>query len=277
MNTAILLATFNSERYLVEQIDSILTQTYADWVLYIRDDGSTDRTPEIIGKYLKEYPNRIKLIVDNKGALRSYHNFMELLKIVSADYYLFCDHDDVWLPDKIEKSMKEMTRIEAAHPVIPVVVHSDMKVVDQNLNVLSDSFWNYSRLLPECSSFKDLICCNCVNGCTMLLNERAKKVSLPNIDYGTMHDSLVAQSVSASQGVIHAIKEPLVLYRQHIDNVVGAANVRKTYFWGRIQKFESTLKVNYRIWKRVRHIKSISLFEFMLHNFVISYKRFSLK
>ena len=277
MNTAILLATYNSERYLVEQIDSILNQTYTDWVLFIRDDGSTDRTIEIIGDYLSKNPEYIKLIVDDKRDLRSYHNFMEMLRVVNADYYFFCDHDDVWMPDKIEKCLHEMKTIEAEYPQAPIVIHSDMKVVDQDLNVISDSFWHYSRLLPECCSFKELVCCNCVNGCTMLLNERAKEVSIPNIDYGAMHDSLVAQSVAASQGVIYAIKEPLVLYRQHIDNVVGAANVSKSYFEGRLRTFVSTIRINYRIWKRIRHIKRLSLLDFMLHNIIINYKRFRMK
>lgn len=274
MVISILLATYNSGRYLNAQIDSILGQSSLKWKLYIRDDGSSDETLNIINGYINKYPEKIVLVKDDKGSLKSYHNFVELLRVVDSDYYMFCDHDDVWLPEKIESSINEMRYVETRHPNKPVIIHSDMNVVDQNLNVISGSFWKYSRLLPNRCSFMDLACCNCVNGCTMLINRKAKEVSLPNVDYCLMHDALVAQSVAANHGIIVAIKQPLVLYRQHIDNVIGAADVKKGFFWHRILHFMSAMSDNIGIWKRARHIQRMSLIRFLIHKAKISKLRY---
>lgn len=273
---AILLATYNSERYLSEQINSILLQSYQDWELYIRDDGSSDGTLDIISDYQRRWPDKISLLHDNKGSLKSYGNFFELLKTIDSDYYMFCDHDDVWLRDKIESSINEMKNLECHNPNTPIIVHTDMKVVDQDLNIISESFWKYSRLLPDRCSFIDLACCNCVNGCTMLINKKAKEVSLPNYDYCLMHDALVAQSVAANNGIIYAIKSPFVLYRQHIDNVIGAADVKKSFFYNRAIHFVKATMDNIGIWKRARHIHKLSLLEFLIHKANLSKLRFQI-
>lgn len=274
---AILLATYNSERYLKAQIDSILDQTYTKWKLYIRDDGSIDHTMAILQEYIAQYPEKIEFVKDNKGSLKPYHNFVELLKSVESDYYMFCDHDDVWLPQKIEISFNEMKLVESSEPNKPIIIHSDMKVVDQNLIVLSDSFWKYSRLMPNYCSFIDLACCNCVNGCTMMINKIAKEVSLPNVPYCLMHDILVAQSVAANNGVIRAIKKPLVLYRQHTDNVIGASDVKKNHFYHRLIHFVSTINDNIGTWKRVKKIQKVGLLLFLVHKAKISKLRVQVK
>lgn len=273
---AILLATYNSSKYIEAQIDSIINQTYSDWKIFLRDDGSKDDTINIIEQYELLLKDKIEILSDNKGALKSYLNFIELLKNVEADYYMFCDHDDVWLPNKLEISMKRMQELVLLYPKMPIVVHADMKVVDQELNVLSDSFWKYSRLLPDHCSFIDLACCNCVNGCTVMINNKAKEVSLQNVDFCLMHDALVAQSVAAYGGFVCAIKQPLVLYRQHIDNVIGAADVKKEFFILRVLHFACALRENIGIWKRARHIKKMSLLHFLMHKVKISKLRYQI-
>ena len=141
----ILLATYNSGPYIREQIDSILAQTYSDWKLVVRDDLSTDNTVEIINEYICRYPDKISILDNHGESKRAYLNFVELLKNVESEYYMFCDHDDVWLPNKIDLSIQRMKEIEKQD--IPVVVHTDMKVVDQDLNTINESFWKYSRIL----------------------------------------------------------------------------------------------------------------------------------
>ena len=271
---AILLATFNSERFLREQLDSISSQTYTEWKLFIRDDGSNDKTLDIINSYQREFPEKITLLYDKKKSLKAYGNFVELMNRVDSDYYMFCDHDDVWLPHKIKICYDRMKKIEGANLNTPIVVHSDMKVVNQDLEVISDSFWKYSRLLPEHVSFWELVCCNAVNGCTMLFNKQAKMVCLGNEPYCLMHDTLVSQSVAAVGGIISAISEPTVLYRQHIDNVIGASYTKKSYFANRIKNLFSTLKSNFDVWKRASHIKKISFITFLLLKTKISIIRF---
>ena len=258
---SILLATYNSEKYIREQINSILAQTYQDWRLVVRDDLSMDSTEEIIKGYISRYQDKISILDNHGESKRAYLNFVELLKNVESEYYMFCDHDDGWLPNKIEISMQRMNEVEK--PNVPVIVHTDMKVVDQDLNIIHDSFWAYSRLLPERTSFKEMVLCNSSNGCTMLFNHKAKEVSIPNIAYATMHDMLVNQSVAANGGIISAIYEPTVLYRQHIDNVVGASKRDLNYQLKKLMSIGKVIKENYDDWKRSSYIKPYSFSSYM--------------
>lgn len=258
---AILLATYNSEHYIREQLDSLFSQTYKDWRIVVRDDCSTDNTLNIIKEYLISYPDKIS-IIDNEGKkLYAYRNFFELLSKTESDYYMFCDHDDVWLPNKIELSMNRMEEVEKKG--VPVIVHTDMKVVDQNLNIIHHSFWKYSKLLPEHTSFKELVLCNSANGCTMLFNQKAKDVSLSNVNYAKMHDILLNQSVAANDGIISAIYTPTVLYRQHIDNVVGAHKVGLVSHLRKLKNLKSVIIDNYDNWKLSRNILNYSFINYL--------------
>lgn len=253
---SILLATYNSGNYIREQLDSLFAQTYQDWRLVVRDDCSTDDTVSIIEEYKTRHPDKIEIIGNEGKSLRAYRNFYELLSRVESEYYMYCDHDDVWLPDKIELSMARMKEVE--RPDVPVIVHTDMRVVDQNLNTLSESFWHYTRLLPERTGFKELVLCNSVNGCTMLFNRKAREVALPHLEHATMHDMLVTQSVAASGGIISPVSTPTVLYRQHVDNVVGAHERNKGYYWDKLNRIGQTFRSNYHDWKLSRQISHYS-------------------
>lgn len=259
---SILLATYNSEKYIRAQLDSIINQSYRDWHIVIRDDLSSDGTQDVLIEYVNRYPGKIS-ILDNEGHSKgAYLNFVELLKGVQSDYYMFCDHDDVWLPEKIEVSMNRMKEVEK--PGIPVIVHTDMKVVDQDLNLIHNSFWAYSRLLPEHTSFAEMVLCNSANGCTMLFNQTAKEVALPNIKFATMHDMLLNQSVAAKNGIITAVKEPTVLYRQHVDNVVGAQRRDWLFYFNRVTKIRDVINDNIFSYKNANNIKKISVMKYIV-------------
>lgn len=258
---SILLATYNSERYIRDQLDSLFKQTYQDWKLVVRDDCSLDNTINIIMEYATRYPDKI-VIVENEGKkLHAYLNFYELLSKIESEYYMFCDHDDIWLPNKIEISIKQMREIE--RDGIPVIVHTDMKVVDQDLNVIQESFWRYSKLLPEKSSFKEMVICNSANGCTMLFNHLAKVVSLPNVNYAKMHDMLLNQSVAANGGVISPIYEKTVLYRQHSNNVVGAHKRGLKFYLKKIKNLKTVVTNNYKDWKLSKNILYYSFVDYL--------------
>lgn len=260
----VLLATYNSSEYLREQLDSLFAQTIQDWILYVRDDCSTDNTIDIIKEYQEKYPERIVILDNHNVSLRAYMNFVTLLQAADADYYMFCDHDDVWLPHKIELSLKRMQKIEEKAVDLPIIVHTDMKVVDQNLNVISDSFWNFSNLLPDSTGFLEMVHCNSANGCAMMFNHKAKMVSLPNVNNATMHDILLNQSVSANNGIISPIKIPMVLYRQHINNVVGAQKRDFRFYMHKLSNIPLVIKENvdsYKMANRIKHI-TIALFLF---------------
>lgn len=175
MLIAILLASYNSEKYIGQQLDSIINQSVKEIVIYINDDGSSDATLSIINKYLATY-NNIVLLKDNLSRRGVLKNFMWMLENVDADYYMFSDHDDIWLENKIELSLNEMIKFENDNPNKPVLVHTDLKVVDQNLKVINNSFWAFCSINPALmKSFDYLAVTNGITGCTMIFNQKVKK------------------------------------------------------------------------------------------------------
>ena len=134
----ILLATYNGESYLSSQLDSIINQSCDNWKILIRDDGSKDRTLEIIEWYTKKYNNQIFLIEDEKKNLGVCGNFSELLNHSHADYAMFCDQDDIWFKNKIKITFQKMKEMENTYGSdCPILVHTDLMVVDKNLEKIS--------------------------------------------------------------------------------------------------------------------------------------------
>lgn len=239
----ILLAVYNGERFLREQIDSLLTQTVKDIKIIIRDDGSKDGSRAIIERFCSEYPQKIFEI---KGAPTgsAAANFSELLKCCDDDYIMFCDQDDVWLCDKVEKTLDAMKKAEAHHPDVPILVHSDLSVVDGNLSVISQSFFDYQRVYQNKISFSRLLVQNYVTGCTVMINRKLAHLCGHMPRECVMHDWWLAL-IAVAFGKIVCIDEQLMLYRQHSDNQVGAkASNTIAYIKRKIQAFD-TLKKNY--------------------------------
>ena len=220
----ILLSTYNGAKYLPEQIKSVLNQSFTDWHLLIRDDGSTDETLNILNEYAEKYPLKIKRVVDDSGNVGVIRSFEILLKNSTADYIMFCDQDDFWLPDKIELSVEKILQMEKQFGKnIPFLVHTDLKVVDENRNVISDSMWKFVGLQPKkiLKSIYNLALCNCVTGCTILMNKKAKEVSIPFVYPVEMHDAWIALCVK-KYGEIDFVDTPTIEYRQHEKNLYGA-------------------------------------------------------
>ena len=236
---AILLATYNGAKYIREQLDSLFQQSCDDFHLYIRDDGSKDDTLKIVEEYRQKFSDRITVLEDSqkhKGAAKS---FMTLLQVVDSDYYMFCDQDDIWLPNKVESTFARMKEIEGtaqnagtANAVgnAPVLVATDLKVVDEQLSPIKDSF-NADLKIDVFRKHPELICVrHVVTGCTMLFNRAAKEASLPMSPRATMHDEWVALSVHFKGGIISILDEATILYRQHTSNTLGAEQARKGFF-----------------------------------------------
>ena len=221
----ILLALYNGEKYLAEQLDSILAQTFEDWRLIICDDGSKDRSYEIAQSYAQKYPQKIKLYKNTVPSGSAQANFMGLLRYAEAEYVMFSDHDDVWLPEKIETTLKKMKELESKNDT-PVLVHSQLLIADNEMNVLHNSFTRYQGLNPGHKSLNRLMVQNNVTGCTVMINRKLLEiVKNAPIDEMLMHDWWFALAAAAF-GEIGFIETPLIKYRQHGNNQLGAVNNR---------------------------------------------------
>jgi glycosyltransferase involved in cell wall biosynthesis len=262
---SILLSTYNSETYLIEQIDSILSQTVKDWILYIRDDGSSDSTIFLIENYCEQHDNII-LLKDELNNLGAKTSFIKLLSDVDAHYYMFCDHDDVWLSSKVEKTLNKMKEIESQYPQKPILVFTDLKVVDADLNVISNSLWRYQHTNPmHAKDIYALSISNPVTGCTIMINQKAKEVSLPMSQKSLMHDLWIALNVT-HYGYVDFIDEPTILYRQHNENIIGAQKTNIMYYYTRLTHFSKVVKDNIKVIRminslsfKINHIKRILL------------------
>ena len=146
-------------------------------LLIIRDDKSIDNTNEIIQKYNQLTLNRFQILTSNKN-LGIKKNFSELIKATSSEYIFFADQDDIWLPDKIQLTLEKIRNLETLYGKnTPLLVHTDLKVVDSNMNLISDSFWRYQNLNPDDSySLSRLLVQNVVTGCTMAINSALRNI-----------------------------------------------------------------------------------------------------
>lgn len=225
----ILLATYNGERYLREQLDSIFCQTYKDWKIIIIDDCSVDKTCSIIMEYQKRYPNKIQFYRNNENSGNPALNFFKLLEMSTSKYVMFCDQDDVWLSNKIDVTMDVMKELEEKNRALPLLVHTDLKVVDSKLNVLSDSMFRYQKLNSSAKTLRELIVQNNVTGCTVMLNQKLASMCCDIPSNVIMHDWWVAL-IAVAFGRIGLVNESTILYRQHESNRVGSKDVASFLF-----------------------------------------------
>lgn len=224
----ILLATYNGEKYLNEQIDSIINQTYTNWKLLIRDDGSEDRTLEILKEYEKR-DERINILRDNKGNLGFVKNFEELLKNSSEEFIMFSDQDDYWLENKIEKYIGILENLDVEKLKEPLLIHSNSFVCDEKLNILKKKFVDSKVALQYGGN--GYFFAYFVQGSTTLINRKLINLGLPFLKSVTLHDRYFHLLVEFFGNRIF-IDESLIKYRQHRNNEIGAKSsvIKKILF-----------------------------------------------
>ena len=222
----VVLSAYNGARHIAEQIESIRGQSFKEWKLIVRDDGSSDETVAVVNELIARDP-RISLMQDSLARQGPSGSFEALLEIAYADgaqVVFLCDQDDVWLPRKMDQELSllaaETARKGAEHPLL---VHSDLEVVDETLLLIHPSFSEFQRMsYNETDPLRTLLIHNAVVGCTVAANRALLEFALP-IPADSPHDWWLAICAAATGGVARA-DNATVRYRQHATNVIGAVN-----------------------------------------------------
>lgn len=222
------MATYNGSKYIKQQLDSLLSQTYQQWQLFIRDDGSSDDTVQTILAYV-EQDSRISLIEDNLGNLRSSLNFNALMEYAQdlGEYFMFCDQDDIWFETKIEETLIRMKEIEMGGPAL---VFGTQALIDENGRGIPIDSKNYNFKIR----LETLIATNFIYGCTMMINRKLLKKSIPIPSSAENHDYWIALIAASCTAKTSYISHPLMYYRQHSSNVSGS--FRDASFFNRIKR-----------------------------------------
>ncbi len=216
----ILLSTYNGEKYIKQQIDSIVEQTYTHWNLFIRDDGSADNTLNIIKAYnLKD--KRITIVSDEKGNVGAAQSFSILLsQVKNYAYVMFADQDDVWIPGKIQITLQALLNAEEQFSSLtPLLIHTNFIYVSEVLQPIK-SKRNYSATKIKNLNFNHLLAQNPAYGCTMMLNNALLQLVKNIPSAAENHDYWVAVVASAFGKIIY-LENKTVLYRQHTHNISG--------------------------------------------------------
>jgi len=219
MHVAILLTTYNGARFLDEQLSSIARQTHRQWTLYISDDGSTDSTLAIIRRFQQRLgSDRVRLLQGPRIGFAQ--NFLSLVRNpeVEADFFSFCDQDDIWFPDKLRRAI---TRIPRADDECPAVYCSRTRLIDEAGNVIG-----HSPLFARRPSFHNALVQSLAGANTMMLNKAARALlaNVPSTVPVVSHDWLCYLLVSGCGGQVFYDAEPTLDYRQHGGNLIGSNN-----------------------------------------------------
>jgi glycosyltransferase involved in cell wall biosynthesis len=213
---SIALATFNGERFLREQLDSLVAQTYRPIEIVACDDASEDSTLSILGDYAARYFDVFR-VYENQVRLGVVKNFEKAARLCRGAYVAFCDQDDCWHPEKLSI----LTRKIGRHSL----VHSDAVIVDETGRVVSASFSKYAHKAVRETSFLYFLMGNTVTGCTSLIDRDLLDTAIPFYD-GMLHDKWLALMASDARGIVY-VDEALIKYRQHGGNASGSVIVPK--------------------------------------------------
>jgi len=232
---SIAMTTYNGEKFLEQQIDSILKQSWKNIELIICDDQSVDSTVQIIERYMKKYDS-IKLY-KNSNKLGIVKNFEKAISLCQASYIALSDQDDIWIKNKLEVLMQEMRELEKFDRTVPLMVHSDLTIIDEKNQVIHKSFSKMRGY--DLKNTKDLnhIISRCgVMGNTLLMNKHLQNTILPFPDALDMHDYWISV-VNELYGKRITLKESLVLYRIHEDNFSNSIEKMQKYKLKKVKLF----------------------------------------
>ena len=265
----ILLPTYNGFQYLPVLLDSILNQTVGDVRIIVRDDGSKDNTWDVIRDYKERYPEHFLLVEDDLGNQGTSGSNDVLIKYVTSDYFMFCDQDDIWEPNKIEVSLKEMRVLESEYPDKPILVCSDACCVDENGTVTAPSFVESQKFCDVTDNYHKMLALNIVQGATALMNKKVFDY-VKYIPKDLFHDWWVGVVV-CYYGKVSYIHQPLLKYRQHSANVVGALNVGSSYLLNKLSHLRKQWRIYSSMYRQLPFKPSILKWGY--YKFIINLRR----
>ena len=244
---AVLLSSYNGEKFIAEQIQSILNQLDVRVHLFIRDDGSSDRTVEIINQYAAQHSRISVSAGDNIGVVKSFFYLLEHVD-ESFDYYAFADQDDVWKSDKLKKATKILVDNDQN---IPAMYYSRLEFTDEQLNPIGLS------IIPTNRGFQNALVQNQATGCTVVINKIAREVlvsRLPN--WALMHDWWIYLVISAT-GNVFFDEYPGILYRKHGNNVTPATPWFALELVARVKRYLGQGKITQKVTDQVREFNRL--------------------
>ena len=215
----IVLATYNGEKFLEQQLESLINQDVSiTYRILAADDGSSDTSVAILKRYATLSP-KLVVLDDIEKCRGPLGRFGWLANQTTAPYVMFCDQDDIWLSDKVNETLKAMYAAETVNPNSPILVHTDLVVVNEELCEISPSFIGLRNIDPS-PSLSRLLVENSVTGCTVLVNRKLLKLALPFPASVHMHDWWLAL-LAKSCGKLVYLPKKSIYYRQHESNTIG--------------------------------------------------------
>jgi len=222
----VLMGTFNGEKWVGEQLDSLLNQTLMPDRILIHDDCSTDSTLAILRDYQSKYPELVEVVRNPSNSGGSAQNFISMMTNVRDDYLMLCDQDDIWLPDKVRLSYEKITQMETVWGAsTPCLMHSDLTVVDEDLTPQASSFQQSTFANYDRTTLKDQIIQNTATGCTIMYNRALAGLITYTPRHMVMHDWWISL-IAAAFGHMGHIDDRTILYRQHRANQIGVTDMR---------------------------------------------------
>ena len=259
---AVLLATYNGDKFLGQQLDSIFNQDFEQVHLIARDDGSFDKTLSILKQYKTIHSNRLSIINNNLGKSGHCANFSALCEIALTkkdNYFCFSDQDDVWQLHKLSTLKSKMDELEKIHGKdTPILIHSDLRVVDEKLIEVAPSFITFQGLPePDSHDFPKFLYQNVVTGCTTMFNRALLEIAGPIPPEAIVHDWWFAQCAKLF-GVLAYVGEPLIDYRQHGKNAIGANSYQEQTSYFKKHIYKSMIYFPKHLAKSIKQTQALS-------------------